>query len=230
METDEIWLPTTCSAIHEVSNKGRVRSISHYQRGMGGRPRKPHCPTCQCDIGETIKTPTLALHSGRILKSNVQKSGHLSVQLGRGKRYRIHILVLEAFVSPRPEGMIGLHRDDNKANNNVENLYWGTYSDNAFDAVRNGTHYPGGLTECRRGHPFDGVNATTGARYCKTCQRDAHRKWKIANPRPKAENPYGRRRLTEEHREMIRGDQRAARIVAADYSISHTAVLRIRRG
>ena len=204
MTNSERWLPVQGFERYEVSDKGRVRSL----------PREfPRC-------------------AGRVLKPGINHKGHHSVCLsnnGSTKQFRVHILVLEAFVGPRPKGLLGLHLDDDKANNNVENLYWGTYSDNAADAVRNGTHYPGSLTECKRGHVINGLSKN-GARYCTECRRDAHRKWKIANPRPKAENPYGRRRLTEEHREMIRGDQRAARIVAADYSISHTAVLRIRRG
>lgn len=227
METNEIWLPTTCSDIHEVSNLGRVRSLSHYRRGMGGRPRKPHCPTCQCDRGETIKTPTLALHSGKVLKPIVhKKTGHLSVDLGR-KRRRIHILVLEAFVGPRPEGMLGLHRDDDKSNNAVENLYWGTYSDNAADAVRNGTHWPASLTECKRGHVIDGV-ASNGARYCTICRRANARAWKLAHPAPKAEMPYGRPRLTAEQIDAIKADTRPLRTVADEYGISHTTVRRIR--
>lgn len=57
---------------------------------------------------------------------------------GVSQRSSISWLVLEAFVGPRPPGMWALHRDDNKANNHVSNLRWGTPLENGRDAVRNG--------------------------------------------------------------------------------------------
>jgi hypothetical protein len=59
---------------------------------------------------------------------------------GRGKRkkVRVSILVLETYRGPRPSGLIACHRDDVRANNRLSNLYWGTYSDNGKDAIRNG--------------------------------------------------------------------------------------------
>jgi hypothetical protein len=46
---------------------------------------------------------------------------------------KVHLLVLEAFVGPRPKGMLGLHKDDDTFNNRLSNLYWGTHRDNALD-------------------------------------------------------------------------------------------------
>lgn len=34
-------------------------------------------------------------------------------------------LVLETFVGPKPEGKKACHKDNDKTNNRVENLYWG---------------------------------------------------------------------------------------------------------
>ncbi len=48
-------------------------------------------------------------------------------------------LVLEAFVGPRPAGMECLHYDGNPGNNHVNNLSWGTRSQNEMDKVRHGT-------------------------------------------------------------------------------------------
>ena len=55
----------------------------------------------------------------------------------------MHRLVLEAFSGAVPVGTVGCHRDDDTQNNMLENLYWGTYSENLTDAVRNGkrTHH-----------------------------------------------------------------------------------------
>lgn len=186
--------------LYEVSDQGRVRSLSREF------PR----------------------HVGKVLKHAVGRKGHHHVCLsnnGHAKTFSVHILVLEAFVCPRPEGLIGLHRDDDKTNNRVENLYWGTYSDNLHDSVRNGTHPAASKTACKRGHPLDGINATSGTRYCKTCAKARRRKTSYV----KVEMPYGRPRLTDEMRAAIQADTRPLRAVAADYGISHTFVRRIRQ-
>jgi len=68
---------------------------------------------------------------------------YLAVHLRKGgthKWRRVHQLVLEAWREPRPPGMFACHKDDNKANNHLDNLYWGTPKQNAQDAVRSGRH------------------------------------------------------------------------------------------
>lgn len=57
-----------------------------------------------------------------------------------GKRHyrRVHYLVLEAFVGSRPPGLLACHKDDNKQNNRLSNLYWGTEQENHEDAKKNG--------------------------------------------------------------------------------------------
>ena len=49
------------------------------------------------------------------------------------KQYRLHCLVLEAFVGPRPAGMQGCHGDNNKDNNALLNLRWDTPKGNITD-------------------------------------------------------------------------------------------------
>lgn len=46
----------------------------------------------------------------------------------------VHILVLEAFVGPRPTGLEANHKDGNKLNNKLENLEWISRSENAKHA------------------------------------------------------------------------------------------------
>ena len=52
----------------------------------------------------------------------------------------VHSLVLTAFVAPRPEGMYALHKDDDPTNNSLDNLYWGTQSENIRQCVTAGRH------------------------------------------------------------------------------------------
>lgn len=67
--------------------------------------------------------------------------GYLYVDLRTGKRRnkRVNVLVLEAFMGPRPRGTECRHLDGNRINNRLENLRWGTRSENMQDAVRHGT-------------------------------------------------------------------------------------------
>lgn len=107
------------------------------------------------------------------VRPSVDRKGYRLVNLG-GARHRVHILVLEAFVYPRPRGMFGLHRDDVKWHNHLSNLYWGSRSDNARDSVRNGTHGRVKRTHCPRGHVLAGPNlvvASLPVRICKACNR-----------------------------------------------------------
>lgn len=69
-----------------------------------------------------------------LMKPTTNYAGYLVVGLGVGrKQYRVHRLVLEAFVGPCPEGMEGCHNDSNRANPLLGNLRWDTPSGNAYD-------------------------------------------------------------------------------------------------
>lgn len=73
------------------------------------------------------------IRSKRILKSFPNKQGYLRVTLcanGKMKTVSIHSLVLEAFVRPRPEGLVCDHIDGNPANNHISNLEWVTQAEN----------------------------------------------------------------------------------------------------
>lgn len=64
-----------------------------------------------------------------VLKPVPDGRGYLRVSLS-GKWHRIHNLVLTAFVGPRPKGAVGMHLDGNPRNNRLENLMWGSWSEN----------------------------------------------------------------------------------------------------
>ena len=62
----------------------------------------------------------------------------LKADNGRSIQQRLHCLILAAFCGPRPAGLLGCHKDDNKDNNVLDNLEWGTPKHNTATAFRNG--------------------------------------------------------------------------------------------
>jgi HNH endonuclease len=48
----------------------------------------------------------------------------------KGKNYKVHRLVCEAFNGPPPENAVCMHLDENALNNKPENLRWGTQKEN----------------------------------------------------------------------------------------------------
>lgn len=54
------------------------------------------------------------------------------------KTMLVHNEILKAFVGPRPVGANGLHIDDDRENNALTNLKWGTQSENMKQAHKNG--------------------------------------------------------------------------------------------
>lgn len=150
----EQWLPICDYEGHyEISDLGRVKS---FKRGRE-RILKPML------IGRP-KYCAVALHKGGV--RNVRK---------------IHHLVLETFVGERPPGMMGLHDNDVSTDNRLENLSWGTGSENQCDSVRNQRHANSVKTRCRNNHPLAGENlyvTPEGERQCRECNRQAVRTYR----------------------------------------------------
>jgi len=81
--------------------------------------------------------------SGKIMKPEKPRKGarYPRVTLcdkGKRTRTRVHVLVLLAFAGPRPEGFHARHLNDDPEDNRIENLRWGTASENVEDTRRNG--------------------------------------------------------------------------------------------
>ncbi len=81
------------------------------------------------------------------LKPSTDKTGRRMVMLrrnGRSINKRVHQLVLEAFVGPKPEGKVCRHFPDrDPSNNRLENLQWGTRQENVDDQIFHGTRAKG---------------------------------------------------------------------------------------
>lgn len=88
----------------------------------------------------------------REVRQQRSAKGYIYVGLclrGRKLNRRIHRLLLEAFVGPS-NGLWGLHRNDDRSDNRLENLYWGTPQDNTNDAANHGLLKHGGRHPMRR--------------------------------------------------------------------------------
>lgn len=97
--------------LYQVSNLGRVKSLAR-------------------EMSESHKgTPYTRHYPERILSEGNDGAGYKLCWLsknGKGKSIRVHRLVALAFI-PNPNNLRYVnHRDENKANNNVENLEWCT--------------------------------------------------------------------------------------------------------
>jgi len=107
---------------------------------------------------------------------------------GVAESFSVHGLVMLAFVGPRPDNLEVLHFDGNKLNNRLDNLRYGTSSENKFEAVRQGLNFNANKTHCINGHEFtpDNTYDHGGNRGCKTCHREqcreARRRYRERNP------------------------------------------------
>lgn len=128
--TNEIWKPIpSFEGFYSVSNKGRVKSETRtiFQQGRN----------------QTYK--------GKILKTYISSTtGYPTVSLmkkGRELKIYVHRLVMWAFVGHQMKGIEVRHLDGTRTNNCLENLAYGTHSENMRDAVRHGT------ASCCRNNP-----------------------------------------------------------------------------
>lgn len=127
--------------------------------------------------GEVMRAKT-----GRILSAHLSPEGYQRVSLldnGTHDSY-VHRLMAEAFI-PNPDNLeLVRHLDDDPTHNVLDNLAWGTHSDNRLDSVRNGTHANAMKTHCPQGHPYDEENTYRkpgkASRDCRSCKREGWRR------------------------------------------------------
>jgi hypothetical protein len=168
----EEWRPVVgYEGAYEVSNQGRVRSLDRTIIDKRGNSKRLQ---------------------GKVMKPYVSADRYHEVHLqesGRRELVRLHTLVLEAFVGPRPDLAAACHNDGDGGNNRLSNLRWDSYSENNLDLVRHGVHWQARKTHCKHGHEFSPGNTITnecGQRRCKTCQYAAIRDWKARHAPPPA--------------------------------------------
>ena len=112
---------------------------------------------------------------GRVLKQAETPSGYRVVSLcqnGKTRQWRVHQLVLMAFVGPPPEGHVGCHENDIPHDNRLENIRWDTPKGNTSDILARGRHPHWGVERCKNGHAFTEENTVVnanGRRRCREC-------------------------------------------------------------
>ena len=110
---------------YQVSDHGGVRSVDWTEivkNKWGG-----------CNVRKT---------SGAVLTTQIGDKGRLFVTLSKNRktvRRTIASLVALAFIGPRLNGLLVLHKDGNNQNNMLTNLRYGTQADNMEDARGHGT-------------------------------------------------------------------------------------------
>lgn len=110
---------------YQVSNAGRVRSVDRQ-------------------ISRLNRWGTISVDNrkGHVLSPASNAGGHLFVALGKDNPRFVHRLVLAAFVRERREGEECRHLDGDPKNNQLDNLAWGTRSENIQDRKRLGEENP----------------------------------------------------------------------------------------
>jgi hypothetical protein len=85
--------------------------------------------------------------SERLLKVFLSDKGYryvfLRTHTRRTVRFKIGRLVLSTFVGTNPEKPFACHRNGDRVDDRLENLYWGTQLENIHDAIRHGTFIRG---------------------------------------------------------------------------------------
>jgi hypothetical protein len=115
---DEIWKSPPGYSRYEVSNLGRIRSLTD-------------------NSGKVKPSPT------HMINPTLSKVGYPKISLMRDDGFRkcglVHQFVALAFIGPREIGMQVCHNDGDKTNNNLSNLRYDTQENNMLDAINQGT-------------------------------------------------------------------------------------------
>ena len=141
--------------------------------------------------------------SNRLLSPSLGNIGYMIVNLYKGppgrtpKRHLLHRLLATTFIDNPDCLPFVLHENDNPLDNRIENLSWGTPSENHHDRVKNGIHWQANKTHCKQGHPFSGENLKVlmegrGVhRKCRQCMRESSRRREARKRKERLERVEG---------------------------------------
>lgn len=121
MKTTEEWRVSPSLPCYQVSSWGRVK-----------KKKIPHT--------KPMPNGGFRSYGGQAHYGVDSGEGRMIFQY-KGKTYKVHQLVCEAFNGPRGEAQVCMHLDEDYTNNRPENLKWGSQKENL--------NAPGFLEYCR---------------------------------------------------------------------------------
>lgn len=150
MTMSEEWRAVPGVVGYEASTLGRIRSLDRSYVDSMGRPRQVR---------------------GRVLTLSVNSGGYRNASFGMQGLRGAHQVIALTFLGPPPPGTEVCHGNGDKTDNRLENLRYGTASENSHDAVRHGVHPSASRTHCPSDHPYSDENTywSKGTRKCRTC-------------------------------------------------------------
>lgn len=119
-------------SLYQVSEHGRVRSLGRLE-SIANRWG-----------GKTLRRKKVKIL--RLGSFDNEKRKYITVGLHKDKAtttHEVHRLVMLAFVGEMSAGHCVCHGDGDSRNNRLSNLRYGTYSENAADKRKHGTHVEG---------------------------------------------------------------------------------------
>lgn len=223
----EVWKVIPWSGgFYEVSDQGRIRACERTYIRTNGRPY-------------TARPKMIKPH---------WSDGYMRVRLNvpeKPKWHSVHKLVMEAFVGPRPEGLVIAHGDGDTSNNALSNLRYATNAENQQDRKRHGTWHDqtggGALSEAQiitmrerraAGERLESLATSYGVTpsyvtlIC-TGKAAAHIGGPILEPRSRSET---NRKLTDaQMTEIVRRRSEGEKIVALgkEFGVSHSRISKL---
>ena len=153
----EIWRPIPDYPGYYASSLGRIKTIKNPNRGGNKK----------------IILKAIPNHRNKYMQVHIHPPGPRNYANLRS----VHVLVLSSFFGKPLPGQQALHKDNNRANNALNNLRWGTKLENENQKILDGkipsgeNHYNAKLNntlakEIRRFHGL-GAGISTMARHLK---------------------------------------------------------------
>jgi hypothetical protein len=96
-----------------------------------------------CRLGVIFSNRGSGVKYPKPLKAETDSSGYLRIELhknGHIYKRRVHRLILETYIGPRPPGDETRHLNSVKTDNRLSNLRWGTHAENARDMAQTGRY------------------------------------------------------------------------------------------
>lgn len=159
--TTERWVPVAgYEGFYEVSDLGRVRSVQRRVRS-----------------GKFYVTRSAMIRSLAATRWRMQLCMSRD---GVAKTHGVHVLVMNSFIGPTPEGMEICHNDGDFRNNRLDNLRYDTHQANMMDSVEHNTHPFARRDRCKNGHIYTSettcaIKGKPNVRGCRTCQLENRR-------------------------------------------------------